>query len=203
MIQYLINKIYDEKKTTIGNIIVTTCILSVLAVCVQIASRLMLMLKDDWYKNSVEIASNGDPFIREKMGVIIAFVFSIIAVIYIFCVVVYIIKIRLDIIKERSRMAMFKMLGYFNLQLAKDIFLIKIVEMVVASVLSVVVAFFIWKVLCMQKVFIEFMTLLDDNMDFNIVVIGFNVIVLMIVSFPSIYICTQRCVHLTDMKGED
>lgn len=203
MIQYLINKMYDEKKTTIGNIIVTTCILSVLAVCVQIASRLMLMLKDDWYKNSVEIASNGDPFIREKMGVIIAFVFLIIAVIYIFCVVVYIIKIRLDIVKERSRMAMFKMLGYINMHLAKDIFFIKIVEIVVASVLSAIVAFCIWKVLCMQKVFIEFMTLLDDNMDFNFMVIGFNVIVLMILSFPGIYICMQRCVHLTDMKGED
>ncbi len=203
MIQYLINKMYDEKKTTINNIIVTTCILSVLAICVQIASRLMQMLKDDWYKNSVEISSNGDPFIREKMGVIIAFVFSIIAVIYIFCVVIYIIKIRLDIVKERSRMAMFKILGYINMQLAKDIFLIKVVEIIVASVLSTVVALLIWKVLCMQKIFMEFMTLLDDNMDFNIMVIGFNVIVLMILSFPSMYICIQRCVHLTDMKGED
>lgn len=203
MIQYVFKRMISEMKETIGNTLVVSCIVAVLTICFQIVRRLTLMLDNDWYKNSMEVAAIGDYYIREKMGVIISVVFVIIGILYLFCVVIYGLKLKLDIMKERTRISVFQILGYTRMQMLFSLYIGKILELIIASFVGCFVAYSIWSILCKQKKFLYFMTLINEDIKFQVESVGVNIGGLLILSFIVIYWVLRKNVHMMDMKGEE
>ena len=102
MMKYIIKKMITDRKTTIGNIIFTSCLMAVFMICCHVIIRLQKMVKNKWYENSIEAASINDAFIREKLGAILWMLLILVGIISIFCLVVYALKLRLEIIKQES-----------------------------------------------------------------------------------------------------
>jgi len=203
MQKYIFNKMLSEKREYISGTIILTCIISVVIVCMQIAEKLLLMLQNDWYKNSIEVLLVSDHLIREKMGLIIGIVLVIVSIIFLFCVVVYSLKLKLDIVKERERISVYLVIGYTRSQVIMAIFWGKAIELGIASVFGVLLAYMLWKILCGQELFYSFMELIDKEVSFNLRFVIVCFVVFALIGFINISYNINRKVGLMDMKGGD
>jgi len=202
MIKYIFNKYFAEKKDMISSVIIVGCITSVVMVCVQIALRLNMMLEDDWYKNSIEILSAGDPFIREKTGVIIKFVFALLAFILAFCVIVYILKIKLDITREKERLSVFLVLGYTKKQVTGFQFVGKMFELIIGCIVGLVISYLLWLLLCQQDVFKDFFGLIDKKLSYRMSAMLVSFVLYSLITLIATYMVIGSNIGLMDMKGD-
>ncbi len=203
MIQYIYKKMLEEVKETIGSIMIGAFVIAVLTVCLQIILRLSMMLENEWYKNSLELAAIGDYFIREKMGVIVKSVSATIGIIYAFCLVIYLLKIKLDIVKERERISVFWVLGYTRMQMCGLLYVSRLCLLVASTVFGGVFAYIAWLVICRQEIFYNFMTLINEDMSFKPWTLGVNAAALAVLLLPTIYLVLRLNVHMMDMKGAE
>ncbi len=203
MIQYIYKKMICDKKETIGDILIISCIIAMLTICLQIVSKLTMVLKDNWLEDRLQVVEITDTFIRGKLGVIIVFVFLIIGIIYVFGIVLFGIKLQLEIVKERAKISVFQVLGYTNVQISISLFIGKMIEIIVALLFGTIFAWGIWKILCEQDVFYNFIIIFDNNIGFQMEWTLINMFVMIFFSFPVIYMALRKKVHIMDMKGEE
>lgn len=163
MTKYIWNKMKTDWKETVGNILLTSCLIAILIVGCQLAGKITDMLENDWYKKSVAQAAVRDPFIKEKLGMILWTILIIVAIIVVFCFMLYGLKIKLDVTKEGNRIGLFQVLGYTTLRRSGSLYIGKMLEIIPACVIGSVAGFWIWKILCKQKVFAELILLMKDS----------------------------------------
>ncbi|MDE7308241.1 MAG: hypothetical protein K2N61_06180 [Lachnospiraceae bacterium] len=187
MIRYIIKKMISDWKTTIGNILFISCLMAVLMICCHVAARIQRMVKNKWYKNSLEVASINDAFIREKMGAILWMILILVGIISVFCLVVYALKLRLDIIKEDKHIKLFQILGYTKQRQTGALYFGKMIETLLSSIAGSIIAYNTWNYLCKQKIFLGLVTMMDERADFQLLVIWIVLLVFVIWNFLIIF----------------
>jgi len=203
MIQYIYKKMLEEVKETIGSIMIGAFVVAVLTVCLQIILRLNMMLENEWYKNSLEVAAINDYFIREKMGVIVKSVSATVIIVYVFCMVIYLLKVKLDIVKERERISVFWVLGYTRMQMCGLLYISRLCLLVASVALGSILSYIAWRLICKQDIFYNFMTLINEDMSFKPHLLGVNAVGLTVLILPTIYLVLRFNVHMMDLKGEE
>ncbi len=186
MMRYIIKKMISDWKTTIGNILFISCLIAVLMICCHVAMRIQRMVKNKWYKNSLEVASINDAFIREKMGAILWMILILVGIISVFCVV-YALKLRLDIIKEDKHIKLFQILGYTKQRQTGALYFGKMIETLLSFITGSIIAYNTWNYLCKQKIFLGLVTMMDERADFQLLVIWIVLLVFVIWNFLIIF----------------
>ncbi|MCI8717039.1 MAG: hypothetical protein K1W19_00850 [Lachnospiraceae bacterium] len=187
MMRYIIKKMISDWKTTIGNILFISCLIAVLMICCHVAMRIQRMVKNKWYKNSLEVASINDAFIREKMGAILWMILILVGMISVFCLVVYALKLRLDIIKEDKHIKLFQILGYTKQRQTGALYFGKMIETLLSFITGSIIAYNTWNYLCKQKIFLGLVTMMDERADFQLLVIWIVLLVFVIWNFLIIF----------------
>lgn len=187
MIRYIIKKMISDWKATIGNILFISCLMAVLMICCHVAMRIQRMVKNKWYKNSLEVASINDAFIREKMGAILWMILILVGIISVFCLVVYALKLRLDIIKEGKHIKLFQILGYTKQRQTGALYFGKMIETLLSSITGSIIAYNIWNYLCKQKIFLGLVTMMDERAEFQLVIIWIILSVFVIWNFLIVF----------------
>ncbi len=187
MMRYIIKKMISDWKTTIGNILFISCLIAVLMICCHVAMRIQRMVKNKWYKNSLEVASINDAFIREKMGAILWMILILVGIISVFCLVVYALKLRLDIIKEDKHIKQFQILGYTKQRQTGALYFGKMIETLLSFITGSIIAYNTWNYLCKQKIFLGLVTMMDERADFQLLVIWIVLLVFVIWNFLIIF----------------
>ncbi|MCI9369921.1 MAG: hypothetical protein HFH65_06310 [Lachnospiraceae bacterium] len=187
MMRYIIKKMISDWKTTIGNILFISCLIAVLMICCHVAMRIQRMVKNKWYKNSLEVASINDAFIREKMGAILWMILILVGIISVFCLVVYALKLRLDIIKEDKHIKLFQILGYTKQRQTGALYFGKMIETLLSFITGSIIAYNTWNYLCKQKIFLGLVTMMDERADFQLLVIWIVLLVFVIWNFLIIF----------------
>jgi Predicted permease. len=145
------------------------------------------MVKNKWYKNSLEVASINDAFIREKMGAILWMILILVGMISVFCLVVYALKLRLDIIKEDKHIKLFQILGYTKQRQTGALYFGKMIETLLSFITGSIIAYNTWNYLCKQKIFLGLVTMMDERADFQLLVIWIVLLVFVIWNFLIIF----------------
>ena len=187
MMRYIIKKMISDWKTTIGNILFISCLIAVLMICCHVAMRIQRMVKNKWYKNSLEVASINDAFIREKMGAILWMILILVGIISVFCLVVYALKLKLDIIKEDKHIKLFQILGYTKQRQTGALYFGKMIETLLSFITGSIIAYNTWNYLCKQKIFLGLVTMMDERADFQLLVIWIVLLVFVIWNFLIIF----------------
>lgn len=187
MMRYIIKKMISDWKTTIGNILFISCLIAVLMICCHVAMRIQRMVKNKWYKNSLEVASINDAFIREKMGAILWMILILVGIISVFCLVIYALKLRLDIIKEDKHIKLFQILGYTKQRQTGALYFGKMIETLLSFITGSIIAYNTWNYLCKQKIFLGLVTMMDERADFQLLVIWIVLLVFVIWNFLIIF----------------
>lgn len=187
MVRYIIKKMLSDWKTTIRNIIFISCLMAVLMICCHVAARIQKMVKNKWYKNSLEVASINDAFIREKMGAILWMILILVGIISIFCLLIYALKLKLDITKEGRHIFMFQILGYTKQRQTGALYLGKMIEILPSFVIGSIVAYNMWNYLCRQKMFLGLMTMMDEKAEFQLVIVCLVLLVFTVWNFFIIF----------------
>ena len=177
----------SDWKTTIGNILFISCLIAVLMICCHVAMRIQRMVKNKWYKNSLEVATINDAFIREKMGAILWMILILVGMISVFCLVVYALKLRLDIIKEDKHIKLFQILGYTKQGQTGALYFGKMIETLLSFITGSIIAYNTWNYLCKQKIFLGLVTMMDERADFQLLVIWIVLLVFVIWNFLIIF----------------
>ncbi len=204
MLKYIINKMIAERKDTIGNIVLYSCIMSMLMVCMCIIMNINAITANANYKNGLLAAGIADPFIREKMDAIFGIMNVLSLILITFFSVLYFLKIKADIINERQRIAMFQVLGYSDFRRGMTIFVGKTIELIIPTIIGMVIANSIWSVLCSQETFYTLMTVLDEKIYFRIKYSVPVIIILILITFVSSMLIMRKRINLvSDLKGEE
>ena len=204
MLKYIINKMIAERKDTIGNIVLYSCIMSMLMVCMCIIMNINTITANVNYKNGLLAAGVTDPFIREKMDAIFGIMNVLSLILITFFSVLYFLKIKADIINERQRLAMFQVLGYNDFRRGMTIFVGKTVELIIPTIVGMVIANSIWNVLCSQEIFHTLMTVLDEKIHFRIKCLVPLIIILILITFVSSMLIMRKRINIvSDLKGEE
>ena len=204
MLKYIINKMIAERKDTIGNIVLYSCIMSMLMVCMCIIMNINTITANVNYKNGLLAAGVTDPFIREKMDAIFGIMNVLSLILITFFSVLYFLKIKADIINERQRLAMFQVLGYNDFRRGMTIFVGKTVELIIPTIVGMVIANSIWNVLCSQEIFYTLMTVLDEKIHFRIKCLVPVIIILILITFVSSMLIMRKRINIvSDLKGEE
>ncbi len=204
MLKYIISKLLVERKDTIGNIVLYSCIMSMLMVCVCIIVNINIITTNDEYKNGLLAASISDPFIREKMDAMFGIINVLSLILILFFSVLYFLKIKSDIINERQRIAMFQVLGYSDFRRGMTIFIGKMVELIIPIIIGMIIANSIWSFLCSQETFNTLMTVLDEKIHFKIKYSVPAIIILMLITFiASMWMMKRKINLVSSLKGEE
>jgi len=187
MVRYIIKKMFSDWKTTIRNILFISCLMAVLMICCHVAARIQKMVKNEWYKNSLEVASIHDAFIREKMGAILWMILILVGIISVFCLLVYALKLKLDIVKEGGHIMVFQILGYTKQRQIGALYLGKMIEILPSSVIGGIVAYNIWNYLCKQKIFLSLMTMMDERAEFQLLIVCLVLLIFAVWNFFIIF----------------
>ncbi len=192
MVRYIIKKMISDWKTTIGNILFISCLMAVLMICCHVAVRIQGMVKNKWYKNSLEVASINDAFIREKMGAILWMTLILVGIISAFCLVVYALKLRLDIIKESKYIMIFQILGYTKQRQTGALYFGKMIETLVSFVTGSIIAYNTWNYLCKQKIFLGLVTMMHEKAEFQLLIGLIVLFIFLIWNFFIIFLVIEK-----------
>lgn len=203
MKQYVLKRMLSEWKETIGNICLVSCVMTVLIVCFQIGARIKEIIDNKWYKESLEIIKVHDPFISDKMGVIMSVILAVLVVVCIFCLILYALKLKMDIIKESRWISVFQILGYTNIRRIATLYLGKILEMSFAFLLGTGVSYGVWDYLCKQEKFYELMIFMEERAVFDYAFAWMSFGILAVESLLIISLVIKFRTSIMDIKGEE
>lgn len=203
MTQYIYNKKVSEVKDLLGNVIIMSLVLMILTLCMQLASKLQPVLDGDWYSRCLAEGLVHDYTMKDKIEVMVNMIYVIIGLIYVFFFVIYIIKQKLDVVKERDKLSVFFVIGYTRVRMSIIWYVGKAVELIAGALIGGLSARGIWVLLQKNKQFSDFLIVINKDMDFDVEYILINLVVLLIISLPTIYWIIRRNVKTMDMKGEE
>lgn len=199
MTKYIIKKMVSEWKETAGNIIFVSCFMAVLIICLHVAARIQGMVKNEWYKNSLEVASINDAFIREKMGAILWAILVLLGIISIFCLFLYALKLKLEIVKESRNISVFQVLGYTMWRRTGALYVGKMLEILISSIISSILSYVIWNCLCNQKIFLGLMTMMDEKAEFQQIFVWIVFSIFAVWNFFIIFWVIKKKINTMDM----
>lgn len=203
MVQYIYKRMISKPRDVVGNILIIACVLAMLTICIQIGSKLVMIIDAKWLEERLQVVAITDMFIRRKLKAVTGFVFAIICIIYIFGIVLFSMKVKLEIMTERSRIGLFKIVGYKDMQICLPVFLGKSLEIFAAAIVGLLISWGVWELLCNQQVFLNFIKIFDDNVSFQPIWIIVNTLIVIFEAFPVVYLVQRRNVSIMDVKGEE